>query len=580
MLKNLHISDFAIIDEIDIDLETGMTALTGETGAGKSILLDALGLVLGDRADLAVLREGAQRAEISAGFDIRHLADAQNWLRDNELDLPGEEHSCMLRRTIGSDGRSKGYINGTPVTLQHLRTLGEMLVDIHGQHEHQSLLRREVQRQRLDDYCDHESLLFRLAGIYTRWQATFNSMSELRAAEQDRTRRLDMLRFQAQEFDQLQLGETEWESLQEEHQRLAHASKLLDGSQRALYALYDDDDALYSTLSQHTRRLEELAAVDPALGTIVESLNGALVQIDEASDQLRGYLDRLNLDPGRLEWVESRMGAIHDLTRKHRVEPEALLEVARGIREELDLLEHADERLARLDAECRQLARSYLDCAKDLSERRQAAAKKLSKAVTGAMQHLGMGGGRFDVAVTVRPCQPETGEGFSPTGLDTVELLVSANPGQSPRPLTKVASGGELSRISLAIQMITANTESIATLIFDEVDAGIGGGIAEIVGAQLRRLSETSHAKTAARKQVMCVTHLPQVAAQAHQHLKVDKVPGKGKTVRTEVRKLTARERTDEIARMLGGLEITEKTRLHAEEMIIRAGGAEAVNTE
>lgn len=580
MLKNLHISDFAIIDEIDIDLETGMTALTGETGAGKSILLDALGLVLGDRADTGVLRENAQRADISAGFDIRHLAEARNWLRENELDLPGEDHACILRRTIGSDGRSKGYINGSPVTLQHLRMLGEMLVDIHGQHEHQSLLRREVQRQRLDDYGNHEPLLSQLADIYARWHKAFNSMSELRTAEQDRTRRLDMLRFQAQEFDQLQLSENEWESLQEEHQRLAHASKLLEGTQRTLYALYDDDDALYSVLSQHTRRLEELAAVDPALNAIVESLNGALVQIDETSDELRGYLDRLNLDPARLEWVESRMSAIHDLTRKHRVEPEALLEIAREIREELDMLEHADERLAQLDAECRQLASSYLDCAKSLSERRQAAAKKLSKAVTEAMQSLGMSGGRFEVAVTAKPCDPASGEGFSPTGPDTIELLVSANPGQSPRPLSKVASGGELSRISLAIQMITANTESIPTLIFDEVDAGIGGGIAEIVGAQLRQLSETSHAKTAAQKQVMCVTHLPQVAAQAHQHLKVDKVPGKGKTVRTEIRKLTSRERTDEIARMLGGVEITETTLLHAKEMIIRAGGAEAVSIE
>jgi DNA repair protein RecN (Recombination protein N) len=571
MLKNLHISDFAIIDEVDIDLETGMTALTGETGAGKSILLDALGLVLGDRADTAVLREGAQRAEISATFDIRDLAEACDWLRENELDMAGEEHTCMLRRTIGNDGRSKAYINGSPVTLQHLRALGEMLVDIHGQHEHQSLLRREVQRQRLDDYGGHEVLLSQLTDMYNQWRKTFDSLSALRAAEEDRSQRLDLLRFQAREFEQLQLAENEWESLQAEHQRLAHASKLMEGSQHALYALYDDDDALYSMLSQHTRRLEELATVDPALNNIVESLNEALVQIDETSDQLRGYLDRLNLDPGRLEWVESRMGAIHELTRKHRVEPEALLEVAREIREELDTLEHADERLAALDIECQQLTRSYLDCARSLSEYRHTAAKKLSQAVTDAMQHLGMSGGRFVVSVVAKSCDPATGVGFSPSGLDSIELLVSANPGQSPRPLGKVASGGELSRISLAIQMITANTESIPTLIFDEVDAGIGGGIAEIVGAQLRRLSETSHAKTSARKQVMCVTHLPQVAAQAHQHLKVNKLPGKGKTVRTEVCKLTERERTDEIARMLGGVEITEKTRLHAEEMIAKA---------
>ncbi|HEX7026877.1 MAG TPA: DNA repair protein RecN [Gammaproteobacteria bacterium] len=571
MLKNLHISDFAIIDEVDIDLETGMTALTGETGAGKSILLDALGLVLGDRADTAVLREGAQRAEINATFDIRDLADARLWLRENELDLPGEEHGCILRRTIGNDGRSKGYINGSPVTLQHLRALGEMLVDIHGQHEHQSLLRREVQRQRLDDYGDHQALLSELADVYTRWRSVHDNLRALRVAERDRGQRLDLLRFQAREFEQLQLAENEWESLQEEHQRLAHASKLMEGSQRALYALYDDDDALYTVLSQHVRRLEELATIDPALSSIVESLNGALVQIDETSDQLRGYLDRLNLDPGRLEWVESRIGAIHELTRKHRVAPEALHEVAREIRAELDTLEHADERLVALEAECQRLVKSYLDCAKALSNRRQAAAQKLSKAVTDAMQHLGMSGGRFEVEVIARPFDPTAGEGFSSSGLDTIELLVSANPGQAPRPLNKVASGGELSRISLAIQMITANTESIPTLIFDEVDAGIGGGIAEIVGAQLRRLSETGHAKTSAQKQVMCVTHLPQVAAQAHQHLKVDKVPGKGKTVRTDVRKLTERERTDEIARMLGGVEITEKTRLHAEEMIAKA---------
>jgi DNA repair protein RecN (Recombination protein N) len=560
MLKHLQISNFTIIDRIDIDLEPGMTALTGETGAGKSILLDALALVLGDRGDSGSIRQGAERADIHATFDIAKLPAARQWLQTNELD---SEDECLLRRTLAADGRSKGYINGAPVTMQMLRELGEMLVDIHGQHEHQSLLKREVQRQRLDDYAGNAALLFQIASVYQNWHALQSRYQQLLLVSQQRDERLAILRYQTEELDKMQLGDNEWAELQEEHQRRAHTNRLTEAASRALQQLYDDDsNAIYSSLSQHSRNIEELVPFDAKLNPIAELLNSATIQIEEATSLLRDYLNDMELDPARLQWLEERMGAMHELARKHRYEPEQLPALAIRLQTELTDLEHADDRLKVLADECRSLRENYLEKAQQLRLQRQQAATRLSKAVTAAMQTLGMNGGKFHIQLSDKPYDPATGEGFSLHGLDQIEIQVSANPGQALRSMNKVASGGELSRISLAIQMITAGMEPIPTLIFDEVDAGIGGGIAEVVGMQLRTLGD--------QRQVLCVTHLPQVAAQAHHHLQVAKSNKAG--THTSVTRLDNRERVDEIARMLGGVEITAATRNHAAEMIQRAG--------
>ncbi len=562
MLKHLRILNFAIIDELELEFVQGMSALTGETGAGKSILLDALGLVLGDRADSGSLRENSHRTEICAIFDISEHAAANAWLQEQALDY---ENDCILRRVISRDGPSKAFINGTPVTLQSMRELAEMMVTIHGQHEHQALLKRDIQRQRLDDYADNKLLLEQVEQSYTEWRGQQTRLDHLRSAEQNRTARLELLRFQANEFDQLALAEDEWTALQEEHQKLAHASNLLATANEALSVLYDDDQSLHHVLSQQHQQIEDSRRYDEVLGKTAESLSGALIQIDEAAGQLRDYLSGLNLDPNRLNWLDERMGAIYDLARKHRVEPEQLLEVMTSVKTELSDLEHADERIESLSAECERLRQCYLDFAQQLSRAREQAATTLSSAVSDSMETLGMKGGQFKAEVIQRTVDLESGTGCSAKGIDNIEYLVSANPGQSLKPLSKVASGGELSRISLAIQMITASNEPIPTLIFDEVDSGVGGGIAEIVGNHLRKLGE--------QRQVFCVTHLAQVASQAHNHFIVSKQTGdtaeQGSL--TRVAALSENERVNEVARMLGGIEITETTRNHAQEMIGRA---------
>ena len=559
MLKELHINKFAIIDELELEFNAGMSALTGETGAGKSILLGALGLVLGDRADSDSLRGGAARAEISANFDIHSHPQAQAWLSEQALDSDNE---CILRRVINRESPSKAFINSSPVTLQSMRELAEMLVTIHGQHEHQALLKRDIQRQRLDDYGGNQALTKHVADAYTGWRTIHDRFLQLQNAEKNRSERLEHLRFLTKEFEQLDLQKDEWQALQEEHQRLANSSQLLQTATQALSVLYNDDLSLHSSLSQQQQYITEISRLDVKLKNTAETLNSALIQIDEAADQLRGYLSDLNLDPTRLELLEDRIGAIHTLSRKHRCDPEQLLEISSNLAAELNDLEHADERLNSLADETVALRSSYLKTCKTLSTQRQQAAETLSARVSEAMNTLGMAGGQFKIELSPRIINPETGEGFSATGLDQIEFLVTTNPGQSLRSLAKVASGGELSRISLAIQMITASNETIPTLIFDEVDAGVGGHTAEVVGIHLRELGEQC--------QVLCVTHLPQVASQAHNHYQITKQTKANATTRTVVKQLSIEERISEIARMLGGVEITETTRKHAEEMIHR----------
>lgn len=550
MLIQLCIRDFAIVEQLELELASGLTAVTGETGAGKSILVDAIGLLLGDRADSGVIRHGAGRADLSAVFDLGQLPAASAWL--NERDLAGEG-DCHLRRVIAGGGRSRNYINGVPQPAQALRELGELLVDIHGQHEHQSLLRREAQRQLLDDYAGNQTWVAELAEHYRSWSQLRQDLRALRQASGERDARLDILRYHLRELVALDLAEGEVAELEREQRRLANASQLLETGQRLLNWLTEgDSDAMADRLGQSLRELDTLSRLDPRLAPVSELLNAALIQVQEAGGELRGYVSDLDLDPDHLARIEQRLAAALQLARKHRTAPEELPALRTRFETELDRLEHSETRLDELQQAVTAARAVYQEQADRLSERRTAAARELGERVSGALAELGMPGGRFHITLE-RQDQP------APGGLETVEFQVSANPGQPLRPLAKVASGGELSRISLAIQVITARAARIPTLIFDEVDSGIGGGVAEVVGRQLRALG--------GNRQVLCVTHLPQVAAQAHQHFKVDKQTD-GASTHTQVLPLDASARVTEIARMLGGLELTASTLAHAREMV------------
>ena len=550
MLIQLCVRDFAIVEQLELELAGGMTAVTGETGAGKSILVDAIGLLLGDRADSGVIRHGAGRADLSAVFDLSQLPAASAWLHEHDLAGEGD---CHLRRVIAGSGRSRNYINGVPQPAQALRELGELLVDIHGQHEHQSLLRRDAQRQLLDDYAGNQTFVAELAERYRNWSQLRQDLRALRQASGERDARLDILRYHLRELVALDLAEGEVAELEREQRRLANASQLLETGQRLLGWLTEGDgDAMADRLGQSLRELDALNRLDPRLAPVSELLNAALIQVQEAGGELRGYVSDLDLDPEHLARIEQRLAAALQLARKHRTAPEELPALRARFETELDRLEHSETRLDELQQAVKAARAVYQEQADRLSERRTAAARELGERVSGALAELGMPGGRFHIALE-RQDQP------APGGLETVEFQVSANPGQPLRPLAKVASGGELSRISLAIQVITARAARIPTLIFDEVDSGIGGGVAEVVGRQLRALG--------GNRQVLCVTHLPQVAAQAHQHFKVEKQTD-GASTHTQVLPLDASARVAEIARMLGGLELTASTLAHAREMV------------
>ena len=462
-------------------------------------------------------------------------------MEENDLEFDGE---CQLRRVITAEGRSRGYINGRPVPMASLRALGELLVEIHGQHQHQTLLRRDAQREIIDDYGGHGETLAEVAAAFPSWRAARREQAGLKQAAETRRARLELLRYQVDELADLDLGSEELERLDDEHARLANAERLLQGGRQVVELLDDDDSGASAALARALVELEGLAAVDTHLEGARELVEGALIQLREGCSELRGELDRVELDPLRLAEVEERIGAIRDLARKHRVEPPELAELQRSLAAELNELEGSDQRMEGLDAEVERLAARYREAADTLGAQRRKAAADLGERVAEAMQTLGMQGGRFEAAVEAR----DDGD-FAAEGLERIEFRVSANPGQPLKALAKVASGGELSRISLAIQVIIARTERIPTLIFDEVDSGVG-----------------------ARRQVLCVTHLPQVAAQAHHHLQVTKRRGKGIT-RTGIRPLEGDERVEEVARMLGGVTITEQSLAHAAEMIEGASG-------
>lgn len=555
MLNNLQVRDFAIVDRIAVEFDGGMTVLTGETGAGKSILVDALGLVLGERGSAQLVRKGAKRAEFSAEFDIAELPQAQQWLADQSLD---EDDSCLVRRVINSDGRSRAFINGNAVPVQQLKQIGELLVDIHGQHFHQSLGRRLVQRDLLDFFGKHNDLREETAQAFTAWQSLEQRLRDLAEADTDRASRLDLLTFQLQELQSLDLATGEADELAAERQRLKHSGRLAEGAAAALTDLMDNDSGNANKLiADAARSLETLVDVDKSLEGPVAMLESAGIQVAEVADELRRYGAEIDLDPARRDWVEERLDAIQSLARKHRVDAAALLATRTKLETEFEELSNADELGRELEEQGRQARDEYLARARKLSDHRKKTAKKLSAAVSEAMQGLGMPGGVFEAAV-----ETQDEDKARAHGLDDISFLISANPGQPKMPLSKVASGGELSRMSLAIQVIASDGSAIPTMVFDEVDSGVGGGVAEMVG---RRLAELGGSR-----QVLCVTHLPQVASLAAQHFRIAKVSD-GNATRTSVQTLSDDERIEELARMLGGVEITKKTLEHAAEMLAGA---------
>lgn len=551
MLRRLTIRDFVIVDRLELEFESGFGALTGETGAGKSILLDALGLALGGRADPGAVRSGRERAEVTAEFDLPTGGALGDWLAEQDLSV--EEGVLILRRVVESGGRSRAWLNGTPVTLAQLREAGDWLADIHGQHAHHALLRADAQRALIDAHAGAAGVAEEVAAAYRSWQ---QAVERRRSAEQDSAasaRERELLGWQLKELDELAFDPDEWGEINAEHGRLAHAAGLMEGADEVLAALGESDFAVGPVLRRLDARVAQMAEIDPALAEVRELLAAAAIQADEALHGLRRYRERLDLDPQRLVEIEQRLAAVTDLARKHRVAPEELPALRAEWAANLEALtEQADPaRLAEQEAVARD---AYVALAGRLSAARRPAAESLSREVTEAMQTLAMAGGRFEVALV------PLADG-SAHGQEAVEFLVAANPSQALRPLAKVASGGELSRIGLAIQVMTSRNSATPTLIFDEVDVGIGGGVAEIVGKLLHRLGT--------ERQVLCVTHLPQVAACADWQWSIAKTD-RGGEVLSRVTALDADARVEEIARMLGGVNITETTRRHAAEMLGR----------
>ncbi|QWE20361.1 DNA repair protein RecN [Polynucleobacter sp. AP-Kolm-20A-A1] len=553
MLQTISLRDFVIVDQLELDFSSGFTVLTGETGAGKSILLDALGLVLGERADSSQIREGSNRAEISALFriDPEQVKSFSQWLDEQGFPLEDDGQSLLLKRTVESNGRSRAFINGSVATLVQLREAGDQLVDIHGQHAHQLLLKGGAQRELLDRHAGLLPLGIEVAQAFKTVADSRRRLEQAENAGQDIERERERLEWQLEELNELSPQEGEWTSIQSEHARLANGAKLIGGCQEAIEILSDADNSLESSLTKVSGNVSALAEHDPALADISQALESASIQLDEAIHGLNRYLQKLDLDPARLAQVEERMQALHGTARKYRIEVEGLPILLAETTERLEALT-ASQNIDALREKVKLEEAAYLKLAKQLSQKRSKAASELGKLVTDAMQDLSMAGGRLEIALT------PLSEGGS-HGLEQIEFLVAGHAGSTPRPLAKVASGGELARISLAISVITSKASFTPTLIFDEVDAGIGGAVAETVGKLLHQLGQ-SH-------QILCVTHLPQVAAQGNHHLKVSKSQNAEKTV-SQVQILGRAERVEEVARMLGGTTITDTTRRHARELL------------
>ena len=555
MLVHLAVHNYAIVEHLDLELHAGMSVITGETGAGKSIMLDALGLALGDRADSGAVRPGADKADILASFDLSNIPDARTWLSERDHDNQGP---CILRRVITAEGRSRSYINGSPCPQGDLKALGELLIDIHNQHEHQSLLKPDTHRRLLDEYAGSQELARQVQLAAQRWRQTRNELERISSAGDEQRARQQLLSYQLEELDNLALGEHELPQLEQDYKTLTNAESLLAACQVVLEQCSEHDSGnVLSTLTASLQQLAPFNSNGGALGEAVNLLASAQIQVEEAVGELNRFLDHFDADPARQQLLEERLDVIYTLARKHRIQPSELNARQQQLFDELESLNADDQASERLAEELSAYARHYQEKASELSQLRSNAAGTLAAAVESEIQRLGMPGGRFTIelrsSITEEP---------HPHGLEQVELLVSANPGQPLKPLAKVASGGELSRISLAIQVITAQTSRVPTLVFDEVDVGIGGPTAEVVGQLLRRLGE--------RGQVLTVTHLPQVAAQGHQHLFVHKARGKEAT-HTAVTQLSCEQRVEEIARMLGGVDLTEESLAHARKMVSTA---------
>lgn len=557
MLKRLQVKNFAIVDAIEAGFDAGMTVVTGETGAGKSLLVDALGLVLGERGGGGLVRPGSGRAEFNAEFDVGGIPKARAWLAEQALDADGE---CLLRRVVSEDGRSRAFINGNAVPLQSLKSLGEMLLDIHGQHFHQSLGRRDVQRDLLDHFGGLQARRAATEAAHAAWRSLRDRLRQLEEREANRESRIELLTFQTRELETLGLADGEVDALTAEREKHRMSARLVEGLAQAQAAVSDGETAnAQNLLAEACRLLETLAGIDAELEPVRALLHEASIQVGEAADALHRYGDSLDLDAGRRDWVEERLEAIRAVARKHRVEPGELPALGARLAQELDELSDAEAAGARLTQEVESARAAWLDEASALSAGRKKAAKQLAARVTEAMQGLGMPGGVFEVGIERR-----AGEEARAHGVDDIEYRISANPGQAPMPLAKVASGGELSRMSLAIQVVASAGSTIPTMVFDEVDAGVGGGVAEMVGRRLKDLAAT--------RQVFCVTHLPQLASLADHHFRIAKLTD-GKATRTTIAHLGEDERVEELARMLGGIKITARTREHAAEMLRNGGG-------
>ncbi|MES0875100.1 DNA repair protein RecN [Sinimarinibacterium thermocellulolyticum] len=558
MLRALTISNLAVIESVNLEWNGGFSVLTGETGAGKSILIDALGLVAGTRADAGLIRAGAERAEVTAQFELEPGSVAAAWLREQALEDADDPEALVIRRVLQTGGRGRAFINGRAVTTAQLRELGECLIEIFGQSESQTLLRGEVQRRLLDDFAGHSQLVEATAAAAAHVAALDREIEALRNAASDDPAQVEFLRFQVHELEALRLGDGELDALDVEQRRLAGAGRLLQEGGGIQERLYGADESLYDQLAQARGRIDALVALEPALASARDALDGAMAQVQDAAEALRQALEKLDLDPDRLAAVEARLRAIHDLARKHRLRPAQLPEHLRALRARLDALEHGSERLDALLRERGAALDAYRRAAASLSASRQSAARSFGKAVEAIVHTLGMPHAQFAVVVDF-----DAQGAVSAQGGDSVRFDFSANAGQPPRPLAKVASGGELSRVSLAIQVAALQRAGAPTMIFDEVDAGISGAVAEIVGQRLRALG--------GERQVLCVTHLAQVAAQGHHHYGIRKQTRGGRTF-TIVEPLEREQRVRELARMQGGVEISTAALEHAEDLLRRAG--------
>jgi DNA repair protein RecN (Recombination protein N) len=552
MLTQLTINNFAIVHELEIDFQAGMTAITGETGAGKSIAVDALGLCLGNRSEAAMVRHGAARADICARFSLQDTPLAFTWLEDNQLD---DNQECLLRRVISADGRSRGFINGTAVPISQLRELGQLLIQIHGQHAHQLLLKPEHQKRLLDAFVDKNDLLGRMKAAYQQWHASCNQLLQFQQQSLDREARSQLLQYQLKELNEFMPQEGEYEQLDAEYRRLANSGQLLSISQQTLQLLSDNDDNnILSLLNGAQQQISELVSLDDQFANLATMLDEASIQIHEASDELRHYAERMEIDPTRQYEVEQRLSRQLALARKHHVRPEELPVIHQQLLDEHHVITQQEDDYSSLTELVAEHHQQALNIAHELHLQRSSFAKELAKLVVDSIHKLSMPNGQFSIEVSYQP------EHLNAEGADKVEFLVTTNPGQPLQPLYKVASGGELSRIALAIQVITAQKMDTPALIFDEVDTGISGPTAAIVGKMLRQLGHST--------QVITVTHLPQVAGNAHQHFYVAKQSKKQQT-HTSMQSLNQDGRLKELARLLGGDKITDNTLANAKELLI-----------